>query len=92
MESSDDEEFEDYANFLDLLDSTSNSLRAAASAAIRLIDMDSSGDEEEEEEIRDWGGSLPGKAPNKKRDFELAYRLVVDKYFNALSSVLSSIL
>ena len=47
--------------------------------------LDSSSDEDEEG-IRPWGGSKPGKAPNKKRDFHGAYERVVRNYFNGRES------
>jgi len=39
--------------------------------------MDDSSDEE-----RQWGGSLPGKAPNKTRNFELAKETLIRQYFS----------
>jgi hypothetical protein len=34
-----------------------------------------------------WGGSQPGKAPNKQRDFEAAYQKLKRQYFNGTDSV-----
>ena len=48
------------------------SMQAAAEAAHHLLDQPD-GDEEK----RKHGGSVPGKAPNKKRDFAGAYNRLV---------------
>ena len=34
-----------------------------------------------------WGGSRPGRSPNKDLDFEGAYRRIVADYFNGTDSV-----
>jgi hypothetical protein len=34
-----------------------------------------------------WGGSLPGKAANKKRDFVGAYETLKKQYFSGVASV-----
>ena len=39
-------------------------------------------DEDEMEMESSWGGSKPGKSPNKPRDFQGAYEKVVRDYFN----------
>ena len=45
------------------------------------------GELEEEEEPRQWGGSRPGKAPNKSRDFTKAHEQLVANYFSGDASV-----
>jgi len=47
--------------------------------------MDSSSSSSSEEE-RKWGGSLPGKAANKTRDFQGAYQRLVKQYFSGEDS------
>jgi hypothetical protein len=42
---------------------------------------------DEEEEETQWGGSRPGKAPNKMRDFERAYQRLLSQYFNGVESI-----
>ena len=59
-------------------------MQAAAEAAHHLLDQ-SDGDEDEEK--RKHGGSVRGKAPNKKRDFEGAYDRLVKNYFNGTESI-----
>ena len=34
-----------------------------------------------------WGGSLPGKAPNKNRDFMGAHAKLVEHYFSGTESL-----
>ena len=41
---------------------------------------------ESDNEDSKWGGSRPGKAPNKKRDFEGAYNRLVRQYFSGAQS------
>ena len=41
---------------------------------------------DDEEEPRQWGGSEPGRAPNKERDFHGAYEQVTRNYFNSRQS------
>jgi hypothetical protein len=48
---------------------------------------ESSSDESMEEESRAWGGSGKGKSPNKKRNFERAYAIVKEQYFNGEESI-----
>ena len=36
-----------------------------------------------------WGGSRPGKAPNKPRDFEAAYQQLLQQYFSGDDSIYS---
>ena len=38
-----------------------------------------------------WGGSRPGKAPNKERDFDMAYNKLVKDYFSGDESVYSEV-
>jgi hypothetical protein len=42
---------------------------------------------DEDEEETQWGGSRPGKAPNKMRDFERAYQRLLSQYFNGVESI-----
>ena len=42
---------------------------------------------DEDEEETQWGGSRPGKAPNKMRDFERAYQRLLSQYFNVVESI-----
>jgi hypothetical protein len=44
-------------------------------------------DEDEMEMESSWGGSKPGKSPNKPRDFQGAYEKVVRDYFNGRDSL-----
>ena len=59
----------------------------AMDAAMSFIDESEEEEEEEEEEQRKWGGSRPGKAPNKNRDFEKAHATVVKHYFSGTQSL-----
>ena len=44
--------------------------------------------ESDDEEEKQWGGSSqPGKAPNKKRDFERAYKMLLEQYFRGPDSI-----
>jgi hypothetical protein len=43
-------------------------------------------DDSDDDEARAWGGSLPGKAPNKARDFQGAYARLVQNYFSGVHS------
>ena len=52
--------------------------------------LDSSSDEAEEEP-RQHDGSLPGKAPNKKRDFVAAHAKLMHQYFNGLEMAQSTL-
>lgn len=60
-------------------------------ALILLIQMI----EEEDDELlnannnKKWGGSRPGKAPNKERDFDMAYNKLLKDYFSGDQSVYS---
>jgi hypothetical protein len=47
--------------------------------------LEESSDEDEQE--RTWGGSRPGKAPNKNRDFVRAYERLVSQYFQGVESI-----
>jgi hypothetical protein len=38
-----------------------------------------------------WGGSKPGKSPNKDRDFDAAYNSLVKDYFSGTSSVYNEV-
>jgi hypothetical protein len=42
---------------------------------------------DEDEEETQWGGSRPGKAPNKTRDFVRAYERLVSQYFQGVESI-----
>ena len=44
-------------------------------------------EESSDEEPKQWGGSMPGKAKNKNRDFAGAYTRLVADYFNGPDSV-----
>jgi hypothetical protein len=48
-------------------------------------------DEKEEASKKVWGGSMKGKAPNKKRDFEKSYNNLVRDYFNEQDSVYNEV-
>jgi hypothetical protein len=43
--------------------------------------------ESNDKEEKQWGGSRPGKAPNKKRDFERAYKMRLEQYFSGPDSI-----
>ena len=61
-----------------------NIIAQTQAAAIPLppgVLKDDSSDEEGK-----WGGSLPGKAPNKPRNFELARTTLIRQYFNGENS------
>jgi hypothetical protein len=45
----------------------------------------------DEEEVLLWGGSRPGKAPNKNRDFVGAHKTLVKHYFSGEGSVFNEI-
>lgn len=45
----------------------------------------------DEEEGGSWGGARKGKAPNKERDFALAYSQLVKDYFNGRDSVYNEV-
>lgn len=51
----------------------------ATAVASHAMDHDSSESQ--------WGGSAPGKAPNKKRNFQGAYDEIVQQYFSGSSSI-----
>jgi hypothetical protein len=44
-------------------------------------------DSSDDDDSRHWGGSPPGKAPNKDRDFAGAYKQLVKDYFSGEGSV-----
>ena len=51
-----------------------------------LFDSSSSSSEDSDGE-RPWGGSVPGKAPNKARNFQLAKATLMRQYFNGEDSI-----
>jgi hypothetical protein len=53
---------------------------------VSLMEENQLDDSDEEIEPK-WGGSRPGKAPNKKRDFKGAYETVMKHYFNGDASL-----
>jgi hypothetical protein len=44
-----------------------------------------------EENVPKWGGSRPGKSPNKKRDFKGAHENLVKHYFSGTDSVYNEV-
>ena len=44
-------------------------------------------DETSDEDTGTWGGSKPGKAPNKNRDFWGAYKRLIEYYFSGTDSL-----
>jgi hypothetical protein len=60
-------------------------MHAMATIAYSMtVDDDTS---EEEDDKPKWGGSRPGKAPNKNRDFKAAHANLKKHYFNGVDSV-----
>jgi hypothetical protein len=57
-------------------------------AAVAMAEVN---DSDDEEEIPKWGGSLPGKAPNKNRDFKGAHDRLVKQYFKGLQSTYTEV-
>jgi len=78
---------------MDLFDTTATAV-AAIQQAFALIQLE---DEAfamsmtciiaDEPKKRKWGGSKPGKAPNKKCDFNAAHDLIEQHYFKGSDSV-----
>lgn len=87
--------FEFAEQFLALSDDEMDDATEAAAAASFLDLMDIAASVEEDAEISEgeetpaavWGGSLPGKAPNKNRDFMGAHAKLVEHYFSGTESL-----
>ena len=81
-ESPSDNESEEFRDIFMMIQGLEDeAIAASASAIVTLEDVG------EEEEERTWGGSLPGKSPNKKRDFAAAHQRLVGQYFLGEKSV-----
>jgi hypothetical protein len=55
--------------------------------AMFLEEEDEEGEEDEANDDRQWGGSRPGKAPNKNRNFSQADRILREHYFSGEASI-----
>jgi hypothetical protein len=75
-----------------MVESLSNSRKKpfflATAGFMAIEDLNASSDEEE---TPTWGGSVPGKAANKKRDFAGAYDTLKKQYFMGVESVYNEI-
>ena len=67
-------------------DSSSSSSDEEEEAVVRIVEMllDSSSEDEEEDKV--WGGSRPGRAKNKNRDFLGAHQRFMTNYFSGNDS------
>jgi hypothetical protein len=73
---------EDHDDESDVAVSIIDLLGAASTAAVHNNESSS-----DDEEVVRWGGSKPGKAPNKNRDFVGAYQKLIEHYFSGQESV-----
>jgi hypothetical protein len=80
----DDEELEEL--LLDEMDDDEDMVEMVlAAAALGAVNEQNAIDREEN--VPKWGGSRPGKSPNKKRDFKGAHDTLVKQYFSGTDSV-----
>jgi hypothetical protein len=81
--------------FLALSDDDMDDEAAAAASILDLLGIAASIEEDDEmskaEETPAWGGSRPGKAPNKNRDFMGAQKKLVEHYFSGEESLYNEI-
>ena len=70
---------------------------AAATSVLNIMGAVAARAIEEDEEMSDvegtpvWGGSSPGKAPNKSRDFSGAHKKVIEQYFSGEASIYNEV-
>lgn len=70
---------------------------AAAASVLNIMGVAARAIGEEDEEMSDaeetpvWGGSSPGKAPNKSRDFSGAHKKLVEQYFSGEASIYNEV-
>jgi hypothetical protein len=70
---------------------------AAAASVLNIMGVAARAIAEEDEEMSDaeetpvWGGSSPGKAPNKSRDFSGAHKKLVEQYFSGEASIYNEV-
>ena len=90
--------FEFAEQFLALSDDEMDGVATEAAAAASFLDLmgiassiEEDGEMSEAEETPVWGGSRPGKAPNKNRDFVGAHKKLAEHYFSGEESVYNEI-
>jgi hypothetical protein len=70
---------------------------AAAASVLNIMGVAARAIGEEDEEMSDaeetpvWGGSSPGKTPNKSRDFSGAHKKLVEQYFSGEASIYNEV-
>ena len=84
MDSDDSSDDDDYQLVMSTLAATTAAIRNSKAA---LQDLINSSDKDDDDPPLKWGGSRLGRAPNKKRNFELAFCNVQSFYFNGVNSL-----